>query len=428
MAVEILPRINFTTRTGRRSRVPYRIYISANGEGYGHSSRVLAVARYLDPECVLLGSYGYVLERFRRAGYNTVEVGPEVKFFGEDGSFELSKTILKNSTWPLVINKQTREELRIIKRFGANCVLSDCRAASIFAAAKLDLPSIYMTNQTQFDHFFKRRGMREYRDGRELDLADILASELGAKAIGEAILSQAAEPSVELAVKAIFKQLDDIVIADFAPPDTVCLPVLSHKNEVKKLQRMVGPVVGWRADEVIPYPRPSSGPYVVGTLGGHQYRLPLFHALIEAARLLPHVHFDIFSSFNSADIPPNLRVMEFTDNPERYYKAADLVVTQAGHSTAMELLTLGKQSLLVPDFKQIEQESNANRMVDLGVSSQLTYPELSGPFLAASISHHLKTRVYEASALRLARLAAQLDGARRVAEIVTDYAMRMLAY
>src|SRR5688572_22563683 len=147
----------------RGNRVPYRIYISVNGEGYGHSSRALAVARHFDPRCVIMGSYGYVLERLQRAGYKTVEVGPEVKFFGEDGSFEITKTILKNSHWPLVINKQTREEQRILKQYGITCVLSDCRAAPIFAAAKLGIPAIYMTNQTQFDHFFQRHNHKGFQ-------------------------------------------------------------------------------------------------------------------------------------------------------------------------------------------------------------------------------------------------------------------------
>src|SRR5437870_3693640 len=101
--VNVLPRLSAPSR--RTDRLPYRIYISVNGEGYGHSSRALAVARHFDPRCVLMGSYGYVLERLQRAGYATVEVGQEVEFFGEDGSFEITKTIVKNSTWPLTINR-----------------------------------------------------------------------------------------------------------------------------------------------------------------------------------------------------------------------------------------------------------------------------------------------------------------------------------
>lgn len=421
--IRLVPRSR--PRLRRAGRSPYRIYISVNGEGYGHSSRALAVARHFDPETVLLGSYGYVLERLQRSGYHCIEVGPEVKFFGEDGSFDVKETIIKNSAWPLTINRQTKEELRILKQYGITCVLSDCRAGSVFAASKLGLPAIYMTNQTQFDHFFQRRNYKQLErvlPSRVERLAD------APRALQEAIWCGAAEPSVEFAVRQVFKELDAIVVADFPPPNTVCLPVLSHRPHVKKLQHMVGPVTAWRASDVIPVPRPGLGAYVVGTLGGHQYREPLFEAIIEAAYRMPNVQFDVFASFPWRPIPTNLRLLEFTENPERFYKAADLIVTQAGHSTAMELLSLGKPSLLVPDYKQIEQECNAARMVELGVSTQLTYPELTGAALAARIQHHLQNRTYESSAMRLARFAAELDGAHRVAQLVHDFASRIIAY
>ena len=141
-----------------------------------------------------------------------------------------------------------------------------------------------------------------------------------------------------------------------------------------------------------------------------------------------NIHFEIFSSFRAESALPNVRITDFTDHPERYYKSADLVVAQAGHSTAMELLSLGKPSILVPDYKQIEQESNALRMVELGAATQLSYRELSGEALAQSIVHHLQTRSYALNAMRFARLAAQLNGARKTAEIMVDYALRVLAY
>jgi len=404
----------------RRAHKSSRIFICINGEGYGHSSRALAVARHLDPESVIFGTYGYVKKRIDRAGYRTVEVGPEVKFFGEDGKFELSKTILKNASAPLTMGKQFREELKIMKDFKITCVLSDCRAASVFAAAKLGIPCLYMTNQTEFEHFFHRRKAKK---GQDLPLAET------AKGIQDAILGGAAEPPVDFAVRAMFKEISEIIVADFPPPHTVCLPMLSRKPQVMKLQRMVGPVTSWTADEVLSHGRPASGPYVVGTLGGHAYRLPLFNSIVEAAALMPDVHFDIFSSFTpEQNPPPNLRVIEFTENPERYYKAADLVVSQAGHSTAMELLTLGKPSLLVPDYKQIEQESNAQRMVELGVSTQMSYPDLTARSLAERIRHHLQTPSYEVSAYQLARLANEMNGARRVAALVNEYGNRVHAY
>ena len=39
--------------------------------------------------------------------------------------------------------------------------------------------------------------------------------------------------------------------------------------------------------------------------------------------------------------------------------AAQLIIAQAGHSTAMEILTLGKPALIIPIKGQIEQENNA---------------------------------------------------------------------
>lgn len=414
-----------------QSRYPFRVYISVNGEGYGHSTRALAVARYLDPQCVVLGSYGYVLDRIARAGFESVEIGPEVKFFGEDGSFELSKTILKNADLPLVISKQIRQEEQILKDYGITCVLSDCRAAAVFAATRLGLPCLYMTNQTEFEHFFQRRKYRESNGcitvGRVGKGGSRRLSE-APKAIQEAILSGAAEPGVDLAARAMFREVSEIIVADFPPPDTVCLPILSHKPQVMKLQRLVGPVTLWKAQDVVPQPRPTFGSYVVGTLGGHKYRLPLFNALIEAARLLPDVHFDLISTFKSKHKLKNVRLIEFADTPECYFKASDLIVTQAGHSTAMEIITLGKPAILVPDYKQIEQESNAQRLVELGCATQIVYPELSGATLAARIVHHLKTRSYGFASQRLARLSNQLDGARHVAEIISEYALRVKAY
>jgi UDP:flavonoid glycosyltransferase YjiC (YdhE family) len=415
----------------RRRRAPFRIYISVNGEGYGHSSRALAIASHLDPETVVFGSYGYVLERLQRSGHTCVEVLPEVKFFGEDGSFELSKTILKNSNLPLLVNKQIRQEQKVMVDYGITCVLSDCRFTPVLAASKLGLPSLYMTNQTQFEHFFQRRHYKE--SNGKVSVGRVSASQSrtlaeAPKAIQDAILSGAAEPGVDFVVKTIFREVNEIVIADFPPPDTVCLPLLSHKPQVKRLQRLVGPVISWKAHEVFPQLRPGFGAYVVGTLGGHQYREPLFDALIDAANRLPHVYFDIFSSFRVSQKPDNLRLIDFSDNPETYYKAADLVVTQAGHSTAMELLTLGKPSLLVPDYKQIEQECNAQRLVELGVSTQIVYPELSGSAMAERIQHHLQTRTYEKSAYRLAALADSLGGAAKVAEVLKEYALRVKAY
>ena len=92
-----LPNLVSSNAISRR-QIKHKIYFSVNGEGYGHSSRVLAIARQLNPDEVILGSYGYVLKRLEKTGFQTVEVTPEISFVGKDGSFDIGLTILKNSS------------------------------------------------------------------------------------------------------------------------------------------------------------------------------------------------------------------------------------------------------------------------------------------------------------------------------------------
>ena len=71
-----------------RKKMLHRIYFSVCGEGYGHSSRDMAIAKELtrDGASVLMGGYGYVLERLKQ-GFDAVEVEKEFEMVGNRGSF-----------------------------------------------------------------------------------------------------------------------------------------------------------------------------------------------------------------------------------------------------------------------------------------------------------------------------------------------------
>ena len=45
-----------------------RVYFSVSSEGYGHSTRALALARNFEPEELLIGSYGYAMNRIQSFG------------------------------------------------------------------------------------------------------------------------------------------------------------------------------------------------------------------------------------------------------------------------------------------------------------------------------------------------------------------------
>src|SRR4051812_39652192 len=96
----------------RRKNMPQlrdKIYLSVSSEGYGHSSRALALARQFRPGDILLASYGYALERIRSYEYPSVEVSQEVKFVGSEGHFDVGKTILSNPARALGFNQIVQE-------------------------------------------------------------------------------------------------------------------------------------------------------------------------------------------------------------------------------------------------------------------------------------------------------------------------------
>jgi len=381
-----------------------KTYFSISSEGYGHSSRALALARCFPPEEILLASYSYALERVRAYGYPCVEISQEVRFIGSEGSFDVGKTILRNPYSALGLSQWIEEEMDVIRRHGVSLVVADGRIAPVLAAERLDIPCIVMTNQSAFYPFFERDSALVKLFGR----------------------------SFEWVMKLWLSSAEEILIPDFKPPYTVCLPNLSDNFQVKKRTRFVGPLVAWRESEIEPIERPNATrPLIVVSLGGHEYRRPLFDAALEVAKQLPQLDFMIIAGFEASSAPENVSIHPFVKNAAPYFKAADLVITQAGHSTAMELLTLGKPSLIVPDNRQIEQENNASRMAALGVSLKMEYDELEDPsqkILENNILELLESRRFVECSQRFADMAKELDGARTAAIHLQEFAHRLSAY
>ncbi len=377
-----------------------RLYLSFSSEGYGHSSRALAIAREFEDDEIFVGSYSYALERMESFGYPCVEVPQEVEFIGAEGSFDIGKTLFHNQARALGFNQIVSEEMDIMRNYGVSLVVADGRMAPVLAASRLDIPCVVLTNQSAFYPFFER----------------------------DSALVQLFGRSFEWVMKFWLSSAEEIFIPDFPPPDTVCLPNLSENFQVKKRTRFVGPLVAWQADEIEPIERDIKYPLVVVGLGGHAYRKPLFDAVLRTARAEPDIRFELLTTFKSDELPTNVTLHDSPKNAPSFFKAADLVITQGGHSTAMELLTLGKPSLVVPDANQIEQENNAQRLVDLGVSEKLHYDELKEDLLKTTMNAMLKKTIYREKAEELAQKAKDVNGAKLAADVLREYSQRLLAY
>ena len=377
----------------------HKVYLSISSEGYGHSSRALAIAHQFPKNEILVGTYSYSMERFKYAGYPCVELPQELKLVGEKGEFDVKKTIIKNHAWAYTFNSIVKKEIDIIRESGASCVVADGRLAPVMAADKLGLPCVVITNQSAFYPFFEQNTALVRVFGRSFDWV----------------------------MKTWLSSAEEIMIPDFPPPCTICLPNLSHKYKVMKRTRFVGPLVAFEDNEIIPIEKPD-GKYVVVTLGGHEYRRPLLDHVIETAKIMSDVYFDVFTSFKVQEVPDNVKIREMVPTIASYIKAADLVITQAGHSTAMELLTLGKPSVIIPDSKQTEQENNASRMSEMEVAITMSYDNLSPEKLAEAIKTVISDPKYKLNAEKFKEMAKKIQGSKKAAEVLREYSSRLQYY
>ena len=380
----------------------HRVFFSVCGEGYGHSSRDVAIAKLLTDAGadVLMGSYGYVLERLNK-NFRSIEVEREFEMVGNHGAFDLKATILRSKSTALHFSRIISQEKETIEDFDATCVVADGRSAAVFAAFKLGLPCIIISNQTSLEPFFRE--------------CSFFVRLLG--------------KPVELTLKTMTALAENTLIPDFPPPNTVCLNTLSRKKHIMKRQQFIGPVVSDNFYNVNHNdPVDVESPFVLTLLGGHSFRLPIFNGILKIAHRFPDINFLIFTKFKRDVVPDNVIVREFAEDISSYMRAAEFIITQAGHSTAMEILTLGKPALIIPDDGQIEQESNAARMKELGVCETLDYASLGPGSLFEKIDLLLSDLRFREKAKHYSEISKNMKGPQKAADLILELSDRVQCY
>jgi uncharacterized protein (TIGR00661 family) len=217
------------------------------------------------------------------------------------------------------------------------------------------------------------------------------------------------------------------LIPDLLPPNTVCLGSLGNSRHIMKKQCFVGPLVSPEFFDSA-HQADMNTHFVLILLGGHSFRYPIFENILKIADQFPELDFLIFTKFKSDHLPPNVKVSEFAADISSYMKAAELIITQAGHSTAMEILTTGKPALIIPDRGQIEQENNAKRMRELGACETLDYDSLDPGSLSSKIRELLNDKRYSEKAALYSGISKMMNGPRKAADIIMELSRRMQCY
>jgi uncharacterized protein (TIGR00661 family) len=369
-----------------------RIMIFMCGEGLGHTSRCLALGKELlaAGHEIEFGAYGYSKDLVEKTGYRAQEIPSEIKLVGKAGGLDMAGSIeatLKNAQ--LLGGPKV---LKLVRDFKPDVVVSDSYYLSILAAMVLKIPVYLITNQSNMEEFFKNRGVP-------------------IRLLGEL---------TKKFYKEVFEKTDKIIIPDYPLPYTVCRKNLNFAPKLREKLFYSGPLVRKKYEEVDQ--TSLEKPHVVSLIGGLGYREPIFWKMLTTAALDSGINYTLISGPNLdpskfMEIPKNVQLLKFIDDPFPYIRSSDVVIAPGGHSTIMEALSFGIPILSFPDEGHSEQENNAAVIEEEGYGRILSYstpPEV----ILECIREVLEDEKYRNKVERLKRLAAELDGPKAIRELL----------
>jgi uncharacterized protein (TIGR00661 family) len=319
---------------------------------------------------------------------------------GDEGKFSIEKTFFSTLKTSLIKSKSiVNKEKKIMEKNKISCVISDGRISPIVAAGYyLGLPVLYVTNLISIRKQLLKRRVDKFLITKPLNFATKTA--------------------------ALFS--DEIIIPDFPSPNNVCHYLLSNRKRIKKKISFVGPLVNqklYKSKSI-----KTRKKTILALVGGHEYRKPLIDHISEVSELNKNLNFIIISRLIKKEKRiGNLTLLPFVKNLYPYLKACDIVITQSGHSTVMEILCSGKISILIPDKNQYEQEAIAKRVKELQLGESIDYDKISSKLLLKKIENLVETKEYNKNVKKLSKLCRKINGQKKVADMAIKYSSRILS-
>jgi len=390
-----------------------KVYFGVCGIGLGHAGRCVPIAKRLAERGaeVLFSTYRDGVKYVEHAGFPLVEA-PSVGFVvKQDGTVDFRQTVANPG--PILasftLTKQVEAEIRFMRAFEPDVVVSDSRVSPLLAAKMLKIPDVCILNQFQI--IIPRRS-------RLLRLAKLV--DTGALAmIGKLWTSGAAH----------------LMIPDFPPPYTLSVGNLRIPQAYQKRVQLVGPIL-----PVHPQELPSKeelrknlgldqGPPVIfmPISGPSNERAYITDLLQKIVMDFPR-GYQVVVSLGYPDASPkpirkgNISIYGWVPNRFEYLKACDLVVSRAGHGTLTQGISYGKPMVLIPTPSHTEQLNNAYRVQELGIAEVLQQEDVNRESLLRTVEKMLVDENCNRRMREVQRQISGLNGLERVVDTITGVA------
>jgi UDP-N-acetylglucosamine--N-acetylmuramyl-(pentapeptide) pyrophosphoryl-undecaprenol N-acetylglucosamine transferase len=371
------------------------------GIGMGHVSRCLTLAGKLKERGaeVTFASYGSGYDMLSKLeDYETVKL-PDIKFYGNGEMLDIKYTAKKSIDAPFIFLKSIYHESKIIKKFKPDIVIVDSHYSAPITCKVLGIPCIMITNELtlNFSKFYPENKTLEYlENGLKRFINDV-------SKLCQVIIVPDIEGSTEVPPK-----LTDSVIFTG--------PILKKKPEDLPSKEELREKFGFDAAEKI----------VLVTVGGSDFGWKLIKQvcdaspLIECDRIIIITGPQIQSDFKHDS--DKIIIKKFLDDFMEWMKLSDLVISLAGHTTTMEIISFGKLNILVPIDNHPEQLKNALNMKRYGLSTVKMIKQLDPEELAVEVNIMLQDTDLETEMEMTKKQFSNYQGTEDAVNLILKYA------
>jgi len=381
------------------------IYFGTCGVGLGHVGRCVPVAKQLMKRGydVLFSTYSDACRYVDHEGLPFVEAPPIYFAVRDDGGVDFRKTTAYPGAFSVFIFlDQVSAEIKYMRSFRPDIVVSDSRASTIVAAKLLGVPVLTVLNLYRATVPRVRRFLN---------------------------LSRIADGGIMTVIGRLWNAGEEILIPDFPAPYTLSEGNLVIPPWRKSRVRLIGPILNVRPSDL-----PSKEtlrrrlhlgykPVIFVPISGPTKEKEYFtEQILKILSKFPKDYEVVVSLANpnhtSAPLKEgNVTIYDWLPNRFEFLKACDVVISRAGLGTITQSICYGKPSLIVPTPSHTEQQNNARRAEELGVAKVLDQLKLDYDYVLSGV-RELFGEGYVERAERLRRDVSAFDGMEAMVEAI----------
>jgi UDP-N-acetylglucosamine--N-acetylmuramyl-(pentapeptide) pyrophosphoryl-undecaprenol N-acetylglucosamine transferase len=324
-----------------------KVLIMPCGIGMGHASRCVALAEKLQENGaeVAFASYGSGYEMLNAYHKYPILKLPDIKFYGLDGEFDIKYTVKKSIDAPYIFLKSIYHESKIIKKFRPDIIIADSHFSVPITAKVLGIPCIMIQNELtlNFSELYPQEKTIEYlENGLKKFVKDVCK-------LSKLIIVPDVPGSTEIP-----SNLKDKVVHTG--------PFLKNNPNKMPSKDVLRRELGFKNSDRI----------VLVTVGGSSFGMELLKIIWKAANMIDCDRLIIVTGpeIESDFIQESRKIIKhtFLENMMQWMKISDVIVSLGGHTTIMEVVSLGIPNIIVPIDNHSEQLKNAINIEKYGIS------------------------------------------------------------